>query len=109
MSRIKAMLLMGHLALGMATSAAQAAGDTGPAKVLQVQDPVSLGRLFLTPEQRREIDSAGGGRSVAGSSGTSKLDGVMRRSDGRTVIWVDGVPQFEAGANNTTNPARAPR
>lgn len=103
MIRIKAMILVGQLALGMV---AQAASDTGPAKVFQVQDPASLGRLFLTPEQRRQIDSPGSGRGQAGSSGASKLDGVMRRSDGRTVIWVDGVPQFEAGANNAI---RAPR
>jgi hypothetical protein len=106
MIRIKTMILMGQLALGMVAPAALAASDAGPAKVLQVQEPVSLGRLFLTPEQRRQIDSTGSGRAVAGGSGASKLDGVMRRSDGRTVIWVDGVPQFEAGPNNAF---KAPR
>lgn len=64
----------------------------------------SLGRLFLTPEERRAIDAA----HVAGTAGHAdeaaqrdaeatprsvRVDGFMRRSAGASVIWVNGQPQ----------------
>ncbi len=56
-----------------------------------------LGRLFFTPEQRAALDARRKARipdkaaptpSVA--SPTTRLDGYVRRSDGRSTVWVNG-------------------
>ena len=70
-----------------------------------------LGRLFLTPEQRDEIDArrratpepapVSGSGSASGSVRgeprprepvVSRVDGVVRRSGGPAVVWLDAVP-----------------
>ena len=66
-----------------------------------------LGRLFLTPEQRDEIDArrratpepapVSGSGSVRGEHRprepvVSRVDGVVRRSGGPAVVWLDAVP-----------------
>jgi hypothetical protein len=57
----------------------------------------SLGRLFFTPEQREVLDA----RRKAGIqersapltiSPTTRLDGVVVRSHGKSTIWLDGNP-----------------
>jgi len=57
----------------------------------------SLGRLFFTPEQRELLDA----RRKAGVqersapltiSPTTRLDGVVKRSHGKSTIWLDGNP-----------------
>jgi len=71
--------------------------------------PVELGRLFYTPAQRAQLESARI-RNVTQPAGTSKLDGsgntppplrydgVLIRSDGETTRWVDGKPQVGASS-----------
>ena len=61
----------------------------------------SLGRLFLTPEQRHELDALrdpNAPRPTTGlvSAGTATdrtvvLNGVVRRSRGSDVVWVNGA------------------
>ena len=61
----------------------------------------SLGRLFLTPEQRHELDALrdpNAPRAATGpvSAGTAPdrtvvLNGVVRRSRGSDVVWVNGA------------------
>jgi hypothetical protein len=55
----------------------------------------SLGRLFFTPEQREALDA----RRKAGVqdraaplpiSPTTRVDGVVQRSRGKSTIWLDG-------------------
>ncbi len=62
-----------------------------------------LGRLFFTPEQRAALDARRKARipdkaaptpSVA--SPTTRLDGYVRRSDGRSTVWVNGERVDEA-------------
>jgi len=61
-------------------------------------DP-TFGRLFFTPEERLAIDRARASRPAADAeSGTNpapdrgpfRLDGVMQRSLGPAVAWIDG-------------------
>jgi len=83
--------------------------------------PASLGRLFFTPEERRRIDagdappaSAVPPPASAGQAGPAaaaereplpvRVDGVLRRSDGSQVVWIDGSPA-EGGV--TADGARA--
>lgn len=74
---------------------------------LGVADPV--GRLFFTPEQRAAFDlhrNTGVSPSipVAGASasplqgGEITLNGIVKRSDGRSTLWVNQVAQYENDA-----------
>jgi hypothetical protein len=54
-----------------------------------------LGRLFFTPERRAALDRqrhlhVEEARIVEGANLT--LDGVVRRSSGRSTVWINGVP-----------------
>ena len=62
-----------------------------------------LGRLFFTPEQRAALDARRKARvfdkPVAApvvASPTTRLDGYVRRSDGRSTVWVNGAQADEA-------------
>lgn len=55
-----------------------------------------LGRLFFTPEQREALDARRKARlpdkpaAVAAASPTTRLDGYVKRSQGKSTIWLDG-------------------
>jgi hypothetical protein len=55
-----------------------------------------LGRLFFTPEQRDALDARRKARlpdkpaAVAAASPTTRLDGYVKRSHGKSTIWLDG-------------------
>lgn len=56
-----------------------------------------LGRLFYTPEQRDALDARRRARvpdkpaaAPIVVSPTTRLDGFVRRSDGRSTVWVNG-------------------
>jgi len=60
-----------------------------------------LGRLFFTPEQRAALDARRKARIpdkpavVTVESPTTRVDGVVRRSAGRSTVWVNGEPTPE--------------
>jgi len=60
-----------------------------------------LGRLFFTPEQRAALDARRKARipdkpaAVVVESPTTRLDGYVRRSAGRSTVWVNGEPTPE--------------
>jgi hypothetical protein len=69
--------------------------------------PAELGRLFYTPAQRAQLETArahtvtqGAHPSQAPSSDRAaaplRFDGVMTRSDGKSTRWVDGKAQLGA-------------
>lgn len=55
-----------------------------------------LGRLFFTPEQRAALDARRKARvpdrpaTAAITSPTTRLDGYVKRSGGRSTVWVNG-------------------
>jgi len=53
-----------------------------------------LGRLFFTPEQRHALDARRKARApdrpAAAASPTLRLDGYVKRSGGRSTVWVNG-------------------
>jgi hypothetical protein len=63
----------------------------------------SLGRLFLTPEQRAALDLRRASRvpdkpaTVVVESPTARIDGQVVRSGGRSTVWVNGQPVREGG------------
>jgi len=63
-----------------------------------------IGRLFFTPEQRSALDARRKARvpdkpSAAPivASPTTRLDGFVRRSGGRSTVWVNGEALGEVG------------
>jgi hypothetical protein len=62
----------------------------------------SLGRLFFTPDERANLDRA---REVSGiaapesapteQAGSVTLNGIVKRSNGKTTIWVNQTVQHE--------------
>ena len=57
--------------------------------------PAELGRLFFTPERRRELDRRREFKSeeapIAESAQTLTIDGVVTRSSGKRTVWVNGA------------------
>jgi hypothetical protein len=54
-----------------------------------------LGRLFFTPEQRETLDARRKARlpdkpAAVAISPTTRLDGYVKRSHGKSTIWLDG-------------------
>jgi hypothetical protein len=59
-----------------------------------------LGRLFFTPEQRAALDARRKARlpdkpAAVAPSPTTRLDGYVRRSSGKSTVWVDGEGMTE--------------
>jgi len=55
---------------------------------------VELGTLFNSPEERARLDRLRRGEPavMAGPRGRSEVTGFVKRSDGRSTVWIDGVP-----------------
>jgi len=63
-----------------------------------------IGRLFFTPDQRAALDARRRARvpdrpaaAPVVASPTTRLDGFVRRSDGRSTVWVNGESLAESG------------
>lgn len=76
----------------------------------------SLGRLFLTPEQRAALDLRRASRvpdkpaaAVVVESPTARIDGQVVRSGGRSTVWVNGQPVREGAQSEGLRVAPAPR
>ena len=60
------------------------------------------GRLFFSAQQRQRMDEARKRGVVSGDDGQlvetppSVLNGFVKRSDGNTAVWVDGVSRWNA-------------
>lgn len=70
-------------------------------------EAAELGRLFYTPVQRAQLESARihkltqfAGTNRRGSPDVApaslRFDGMVIRSDGKTTRWVDGKPQLDS-------------
>ena len=66
-----------------------------PTATPEVTKPLE-GRLFFSPQQRQQIDTARRRGFVSGDNGQlveappSVINGFVKRSDGNTAVWVDG-------------------
>lgn len=68
-----------------------------------------LGRLFLTPQQRQDLDRRRATNRAEEEApqvkeGPLTLEGHVQRSSGRTTTWINGVPQYDNHASR--DPAR---
>ena len=61
----------------------------------------SLGRLFFSPDERAVLEQARQGvRPGSGPVSAAEqitLDGIVRRSSGKSTTWINGLPQHEEG------------
>jgi len=67
----------------------------------------TLGRLFLMPQQRQELDrrrQANIQEAAAVTESLVTVNGQVSRSSGRTTVWLNGVPQD--GTRKPNDPAR---
>ena len=62
----------------------------------------ALGRIFYTPEQRAQLDSLRKQRAIVSQARdepapeTVTYNGIVRRSDGKTVVWMNQQPLSDA-------------
>ncbi|MEC5160288.1 MULTISPECIES: hypothetical protein [unclassified Janthinobacterium] len=110
--RLRARLSL-SLSLALACGAAQAAS-------------APLGRLFATPAERAQLDARRDGHAGAGAPAAAPappaaavesapapapapttLDGVVRRSGGKSTVWLNQMPQREADDRLGADPAAA--
>jgi hypothetical protein len=68
-----------------------------------------LGRLFLTPQQRQDLDRRRATNRAEEEApqvkeGPLTLEGHVQRSSGKAVTWVNGVPQYDSRVSR--DPAR---
>lgn len=56
-----------------------------------------LGRLFFSPDERALLDQVRNNtfRSAAASTEQITLNGIVRRSSGKTTAWINQLPQNE--------------
>ena len=60
-----------------------------------------LGRLFLTPQQRQDLDRRRATNRAEEEApqikeGPLTLEGHVQRSSGKTATWINGVPQYDS-------------
>jgi hypothetical protein len=58
-----------------------------------------LGRLFLTPQQRQDLDrkrQLNIKEAVVANEGSFTVDGQVSRSAGGTTTWINGVPEHHS-------------
>lgn len=62
----------------------------------------TFGRIFYTPEQRAQLDSLRKQRAIVSQARdepapeTVTYNGIVRRSDGKTVVWMNNQPLSDA-------------
>jgi hypothetical protein len=64
-----------------------------------------LGRLFLTPQQRQDLDRRRATNRAEEEApqikeGPLTLEGHVQRSSGKTATWINGVPQYDSDAGH---------
>lgn len=61
-----------------------------------------IGRLFFTPEQRIRLEHLANkpeGETTVIISDKIQVNGIVQRNGGSRVVWINGVPQSQKGAN----------
>ena len=65
------------------------------------QSEEALGRLFLTPERRQQLDRQRELNTLSQQEAQAeprlRIDGVVARSGGRRTVWINGIAHDEKG------------
>jgi hypothetical protein len=96
------------LAFGGGTEAA-APPVAAPSSVVELEQVIKplAGTLFFAPEQRVKMDRARKNpipmiEDLAEEPVSSIVNGFVKRSDGQSVVWVDGEPRYNIQSANLT-------
>lgn len=91
--------ILPFIALCIAAATAHAADDP----------PSALGRLFFSAEKRVMLDAMRARNVTPGQANREdelRVDGIVRRSDGHSTVWLNGVPHHDraplAGLNDAS-------
>jgi hypothetical protein len=94
------LMLLAVFATGVhAQSPSPSASASQPAAAAAPAAPERLGRLFLTPQQREDLDrrrQLNIQEAVVSNEGALTVNGQVARSGGKTTTWVNGVPENDA-------------
>ena len=61
-------------------------------------EPHPLGRLFFSPEDRAILDrfrQQNSGNTVTSTTAQITVNGIVRRNNGKTTVWINQIPQRE--------------
>ena len=105
MASIKSAFLAVALVFAQPVPAQVASGKQQRAEDIPSTSQALAGRLFFSREQRERLDRAraGGGMVVAADvidPPASRINGFVKRSDGETAVWVDGIAQYKVSGEN---------
>ena len=96
MARLMLLLTIVFLS-GQAAGAEPARENPDPLRVEAPTESRKIGRLFFTPDERAMLDRLrknSGGSSFSATEQVT-LNGIVRRSSGKTTTWINQVPQHE--------------
>ncbi len=62
-----------------------------------------LGRLFYTPDQRVAMERQVVDDSAATTDSRITINGRITRSDGKSITWVNGTPDYDSQSPGTPN------
>ena len=89
------------------------AAEAPPATGVPAASPAELRTLFHSAAERDKLDRARRGETVVEEAqeiqkrGPPKVTGIVRRSDGRDTVWLDGRPVTGAEAKRLADPAKS--
>ena len=121
-ARMRLALIATALCVSPASTGQTAAATPPSSSPTPTQQPSSAvpdtvkrldGRLFFSAQQRQRMDEARKRGVVSGDDGQlvetppSVLNGFVKRSDGNTAVWVDGVSRWNAksGSADSLSPS----
>lgn len=76
--------------------------------ILPAANAADFGRIFFTPEQRREMDyNLARNINSDADSGVLMVNGIVQRRGGKRMVWINGTAQ-EGGRSDERKPASVP-
>jgi hypothetical protein len=98
MARLILLLMIAFLPEHAVCAGAEPARENpDPQRAEAATESHKIGRLFFSPDERAMLDRTRqkSGGSAVSSSEQITLNGIVRRSSGKTTAWINQVPQHE--------------
>jgi hypothetical protein len=102
MARLTFLLMITFLPWHAACAGAETPqGNPDPLRAEAPAESHKIGRLFFSPDERAMLDRTRqkSGGSTVSSSEQITLNGIVRRSSGKTTAWINQVPQHDNEAS----------
>ncbi|GAO35891.1 hypothetical protein SCT_1287 [Sulfuricella sp. T08] len=98
MARLMLLLMIAFLpGHGVCAGNELSRGNPGPLTAEAPAESYKIGRLFFSPDERAMLDQLRQKRGGSTFSATEQitLNGIVRRSSGKTTAWINQLPQNE--------------